>query len=89
MGYCTWFFDRVFGVDIGLACYDHDAAYSAGGVLLKLKADVRLMTEVWEDGDKASNPCQNAAIKVTSVLMYAAVSTVGIGFWIKTRITGT
>lgn len=41
-GNCSMFFDRVFGINIGDLCYDHDAAYTACTVALKIKGDWRL-----------------------------------------------
>lgn len=85
-GHCSWFWDQPFGVDIGLDCYDHDAAYDAKDFELKLKADVRLAKGIWEKASRTSG-LRSIGLKATAVGAYVLTSTVGIGFWIKTYIT--
>jgi len=85
-GHCTWFHDKICGVNFGLACYDHDAAYKAGGFIRKLKADVVLLKDIWKYSSRADSLYKNIAIKGISILMYAGVSVPGILFWIQTNI---
>ncbi len=77
------FFDRVFGVEIGDLCYDHDAAYLACTLRLKIIGDWRLFKHIWQRGNLQEG-WRNGALKTTAAAMYAAVSTFGWGFWIKT-----
>ena len=82
--FCTWFPDKVFGVDIGLACYDHDAAYAAGHYRLKWEGDKNLFRDVWEIGNRQEG-WRGPAIKAVAGLMFAAVATVGNLFWLRSR----
>jgi hypothetical protein len=84
-GYCSWYYDKICGVNFGLACYDHDAAYEAGGFGRKLKADVDLLKGVWKAGGKADTLVKRAEVKAIAVIMYAGVSIPGILFWLKTQ----
>lgn len=85
-GHCSWFWDKVCGVDIGLECYDHDAAYDAGGLLRKIKSDYSLAVGIIRRS-KYTNRIEYKLIIVTvGVCSWLAVSTIGWGFWINTRI---
>ena len=84
-GYCSWFWDRIFGVDIGLECYDHDAAYAAGGWKLKFKADLALAVGIWNRSEGLPI-WKFILLKGVSVGSYVLTSTVGWGFWLKTRL---
>ena len=83
--YCTWFPDRIFGVDISLPCYDHDAAYDTLDYKLKIKGDSMLFHDIWELGNRQRG-WRNPALKAVATLMFSAVSTVGNLFWLKGKI---
>jgi hypothetical protein len=85
--YCTWFPDRIFGVDIGLACYDHDAAYDIREYSWKVKGDVALLKDVWTLGAREKG-WKNTVIKGTALLMFSAVSTIGNLFWLRNKYYG-
>lgn len=85
-GHCSWFWDKIFGADISLHCYDHDAAYDAGDFKLKLKADIRLAKGIWQESERSNNLVNSMGLKTTAVGAYILTSTVGIGFWLKTVI---
>jgi hypothetical protein len=85
-GYCSWFYDKICGVNFAVHCYDHDAAYLAGGFSRKLKADVDLLKCVWKAGDTADTLVKKLEVKAIAVIMYAGVSIPGIFFWLKTQL---
>jgi hypothetical protein len=80
-GHCSWFWDKVFGVDISLYCYDHDAAYRVGDFVLKLKSDVRLAVSIFGASNRADNVFKELGVQAVAVGAYIGVSTLGIGFW--------
>lgn len=38
--YCTFFPERIFGIDLAPCCYAHDMAYESGGVTLQSHIDL-------------------------------------------------
>ena len=84
-GHCSWWWDKWAGVDIGLDCYDHDAAYDAGGVLLKLKSDFELATGIIGRQKEANGMINKGLVIAAGAGSYALTSTFGWIFWLKTR----
>ena len=84
-GYCSWYYDKICGVNFAVHCYDHDAAYLAGGFGRKLKSDIDLLKGVWAAADTASAIHNKLAVKGIAVIMYAGVSIPGIFFWLRTQ----
>ncbi len=83
--FCSGFWDTVWGVDITDLCYDHDAAYSAGTIILKLKADWNLLSGVYHRADR-SDCAAPLLMEITAVAVYAVVSTVGCLWWLGGKI---
>ncbi len=83
-GHCSAFFDRVWGVEIGDICYDHDAAYEAGTILLKIKGD-RDFFQALIRRSLQQKSWKKPVMIFTSLCMTMAVITVGWLFWLRTR----
>ncbi len=79
-GYCTWFFDKVMGVAIGDICYDHDAAYAAGTVRLKVRGDWHFFVRLMQRAGKQRG-WRKYAVGGVGFGMSVAVATAGWGFW--------
>lgn len=80
-GFCTWWWDEIFNVDISLSCMSHDQSYRKCSYIAKLRSDVALGLDVWALSSLADNWYERVGIKCTAVLMTTAVLTVGNLFW--------
>lgn len=85
--FCSAWFDTVWGVNITDLCYDHDAAYTAGTVALKIKGDFRLLKGIIGRADR-SDCAAPLMMMATGAGMYAAVTTAGWLWWLRDKIRG-
>jgi hypothetical protein len=82
-GHCTWWPDRLFGVDYSLSCFGHDNGYISRKILDKLKADWNLLLDVWFTASIADKLWKRVAIRANAILMYLGVSTFGWIAWAR------
>ncbi|MDR0477095.1 MAG: hypothetical protein LBH14_04060 [Desulfobulbaceae bacterium] len=80
-GNCTLWWDRIWGMEIGDVCYDHDAAYDAGAVYLKVRGDWRLVAAIWQRAGRCDEAWRTVAVRVTAIAMGLAVATAGWFWW--------
>jgi hypothetical protein len=84
-GHCTWWPDIYFGVDLSLACYDHDAAYLTRNIKLKIKSDFKFAKDWWKAPKSYHRWWQKLGVKTTTPFAFIAVATLGWGVWIYGR----
>jgi hypothetical protein len=80
-GHCTLWPDIYFGVDLSLACYDHDAAYMVRDPALKVRSDATLVRDWWRAAKPHHKWWQRLAVRATAPGAYVAVATLGWLVW--------
>jgi hypothetical protein len=85
--YCTWSPEGLFGVEWSMSCMSHDGQYSTGKTLAdKIIADLALSQDIWALSVLADAPWKQGAIRIYSVGVFAATSTVGFFFWFRAKL---
>jgi len=79
--YCTAWPDQMFGVDLSDLCYDHDAAYRTGDVMLKFKGDFILAIGILKRSYRAKQTWQKGIIAGSAFLVLAVILTAGTIKW--------